>query len=316
MALQNISQLLPSSFQTDSLMKSLSEEFVLCENGNMVFHWADFYETCDLIKSQLDSSPLLMSDFKNRALALKRLEDIPIWVRDNAKIHQFTMYELYEKYILNQARLVGGVDPFSSIEISFISGTGPFKGMSIAECFNQSTYRDFVLVYLIEGKLPKRDFRIRLKSKILMEFGEDFKQAQLVSLEQLTINGLLFSIDSDIFRNEISQLNNVRMLLDSQMLENGIGMGLPELKVYLSQFAFNLLYSSRKEDALVYDVKNSRLQSSFDFSRSKKAYLFLSFDNLKADYPATVKSLQDFVIYTKDLIRSHYQQQLQKSKSA
>lgn len=316
MALQNITQLFAPTFLNDSaLTKTLGEEFVLCENGNMVFHWADFFETCDVIKSQLESDPALMEDFKHRETALGRLALIPVWVRTENKIHQTTMHDLYEKYILNQTHLLGGIDPFCPLEISFISGTGPFKGMSIAECFNKSTYRDFVLVYLIKGKLPRRDYRVRLKSKVLVEYGPNFNQAELVALEQLTMNGMLFSMDSETWMKKFSEEKEVRILVNAQMLGAGLGKNLSELKTHLSQYAFNLLYSSSKDDAMAVKLSDFSVQSSFDFSKNKRVFLFVSYDKLAETQPKGVKTIRAFVTHTKELVRDHYQQG-SKKKSA
>lgn len=306
MALQKITQFFSPSFLTESpLTKTLGEEFVLCENGNMVFHWADFFETCDHIKKQLENDEALMQDFKKRAHALKRLDLIPVWIKTESKIHQTTMFELYERYILNQSHLTG-IDPFCPLQISFISGTGPFKEMSVADCFNKSTYKDFVLVYLIEGKLPRRDFRIRLKSKILMEHGENFREAELVSLEQMTMNGLLLSLDSETYMKKISNLEQIRILMNFKILEDARGKGLEELQLHLSQYAFNLLYSANKNDALTCDLKELYVQSSFDFSRNKKVYLFVSYDKLAKYHPNSVKIIKDFVEQTKTLVKEHY----------
>ncbi len=316
MALQNITQLFSPTFLNDSaLLRTLGEEFILCENGNMVFHWADFYETCDLIKSQLENDPVLMNDFKQRENALTRLAQIPVWVRTESKVHQTTMHELYEKYILNQNNMLGGIDPFCPLEISFISGTGPFKGMSVAECFNKTTYRDFVLVYLIKGKLPRRDYRVRLKSKILAEYGSNFGQAELVNLEQLTMNGILLSIDSETYMKKISEQESLRLLINGKML-SGIGSTLDDLKGHLSQYAFNLLYSSSKEDSMTVKMSEFSVQSSFDFSKNKKVFLFISYDKLAESHPANVKAIRDFVIHSKELVRQHYQNGNAKKQTA
>jgi hypothetical protein len=316
MALQNITQLFAPSFLNDSpLTKTLGEEFVLCENGNMVFHWADFFETCDLIKSQLEKDQVLMNDFKQRETALTRLTQIPVWIRTESKVHQTTMHELYEKYILNQTHMLGGIDPFGQFDISFISGTGPFKTLSVTECFNKTTYRDFVLVYLIKGKLPKRDYRIRLKSKVLVEYGANFGKAELISLEQLTMNGMLFSIEAETYNKRVSDLDSARILINSKMLADAKGKNLEELKAHLAQYAFNLLYSSNKEDALDFKLSDFSAQSSFDFSKNKKMFLFVAYDKLAQSNPASIAAIRGFVTHTKELVRDHYQKETAKESA-
>lgn len=303
----SLNELFPATFLNESTsQQSLGEDFSLCENGNMVFHWADFNETCDAVKARLESESVLASEFKNKEIALKRLSLIPVWIRTEKKVHQTTMFDLYERYILNQMQLSLGVDPFGPIEISFISGTGPFKSMAIAECFNKSTYKDFVMVNLLNGKLPKRDYRIRLKSKILMEYGANFSQAGLINLEQLTMNGLLLSLDSEFFTKNISSQPELRFLIDTNSLRDGNDKDLTDLKIHLSQYAFNLMYSSRKEDSVTCAMKDFSVQSSFDFLKNKKVFLFVSYEKLAASNPK-IKDIQKFVTHTRGLVREHYQ---------
>jgi len=302
-----LSELFPSSILANaSLAQSLGEDFSLCDNGNMVFHWADYFETCNAVKSSFESNPEVLEEFIRKENSLNRLSLIPVWIRTEKKVHQTTMFELYERYILNQMHLSLGVDPFGPIELSFISSTGPFRSMAIAECFNSSTYKDFVMVYLLRDKLPKRDYRVRLKSKVLMEYGQDFSQAGIIGLEQLTMNGLLFSLDSDLFLKEISNHSEFRVLIDSASLSEGWLKNLSELKIYLSQFAFNLMFSSRKEDAVTCLMKDFSIQSSFDFLKNKKVYLFISYEKLSLANK-NIKNIQKFVEHTRNLIRDHYQ---------
>lgn len=304
MAPQKITQFFSSTFLNDSpLTKTLGEEFVLSDSGNIVFHWADFFETCDLVKAQLEKSPTLMEDFRARELSLKRLADIPVWIKTHSKIIQSTMFDLYENYILNH---LGGVNPFSPLKISFISAAGPFKELSIAECFNKDTYRDFILVYLIKGKLPKRDYRLRLKSKVLAEFGKNFANAELISLEQLTMHGMLLSVDSEVFLKKMQEEEHIRLLVNARMLTEVRGKSLDELKAHLSQYAFNLLYSSVKTDAVTCKFSDFSVQSSFDFAQNRKVYLFISYEKMAISNPAPVKAIREFVCQTKELVINQF----------
>jgi hypothetical protein len=311
MAQLSISNLFPSSFINDpAIRQSLGEELSLCDSGNIVFHWADFYETCDAVKSQVESNQELIEDFKKREQALSKLSFIPIWIRTHSKVHQTTVFDLYEKYILNQFKSIG-LDPFEPLEISFISGTGPFKNMALAECFNHSTYKDFVMLYLLNEKLPKRDFRVRLKAKVLAEYGKEFDKAQLIQLEQLTTNGLLFSVDSENFLSDISKTESLRILIDTKVLKEGNSKNLIEMKEVFSKYAFNLMYSSNKDDAVVCPLKDFSVQSSFDFLKAKKVFLFVSYDKLRPSHPMIVKNIQSFIEHSREVVRNHYKDKLQ-----
>jgi hypothetical protein len=147
-----LSRLFTTSASKDlSPAHNLGEEFSLCDNGTMVFHWADYHKTCDLIKERLQTDSTIQRDFDKREASVNRLELIPVWIRTKSKIHQTTMYELYERYILNQSHFLG-VDPFGAIDISFISANGPFRNLAISECFNKSVYHDFVMLYLLNSR--------------------------------------------------------------------------------------------------------------------------------------------------------------------
>jgi hypothetical protein len=306
----------PTFFNDTGIHKSLLEEFSLCENGSVIFHWADFHETCETIKEHLESNAVVMEDFKQREESISRLSLIPVWIRTKKRIHQLTMFDLYEGYLLNQSRLIVDLGPFGPLKLSFISGTGPFKSMAIAECFSHITYRDFVLVYLLKGKLPKRDFRIRLKAKVLIEYGKDFGQARLVQLEQMTASGLLFSVESDFYIQHFSQNKAVRILLDTNALNDAIGKNMTDLRKHFSNHTFNFMYSSRRVDAMDCSVKSFSCQSSFDFLKNKKVYLFITYEKLGKQNSRRVKDLKDFIVYSRDLVRTHYRDLAEKLKSA
>ncbi len=286
-------------------LSKLGEDFVLCDRGSVVFHWADFCETCDLVKSQLSRDASLAADLKRREQTLASLALIPIWVRTENQVRQTTVHDLYEKYLLNQIQLLG-LDPFYPSDISFISPTGPFKPLSITDCFNPTTYRDFVIVYLLQGKLPRRDFRIRLKSKILMEYGAELGGAEIVAIEQLTATGLLISLDADVFTRKVVGGETVRFLVNATTLAPALEMSLEEMKPHLSQYAHNFLYSSVKADAIECDLKHLSIQSAFDFSKNRKVFLFVSYDNLRCSNPKNLALLRGFVGHARDLVRLHY----------
>jgi hypothetical protein len=307
MAPPNITRILSSSpFDKFNSTNSLADEFALCDKGNVAFHWADFFETCDLIKARLQSEPGLWEDFNHRDAALNKLQLIPLWVKTERKIHQITVFDLYEGSIFNQAQILVGIDPFSAPEISFISASGPFRKMTIADCLNKCTYRDFVIVSLIKGNLARRNYRIRLKSRILLEYGANVGQAELVSLEQLTTQGILLSLDSDIYLRKIRNVESIRLLVNVKSLAETKGKCLKEFKGYLSHFAFNLLYSSLTGDSIICHMKDVLAQSSFDLARNRRVFLFVSYNKLQALNPQSIGVIKEFVDQTRDLVREHY----------
>jgi hypothetical protein len=307
-------ELFPANFLNESTIRhGLGEEFHLCENGHMVFHWTDFHETCDVIKERLENEPGLNLELQKKLAALERLSQVPVWIRSKVKVHQTTMYELYHQYILNQTKLARDIDPFGPMAISFISSTGPFRELAITECFNQMIYKDFVMMFLLQNKLPKRDYRIRIKAKVLMEYGADYNQAALINLEQLTMQGLLLSIDSSFFLKEMSHQDELRFFIDTSVLANSCDKTLPELKEYLNQHALNLLYSSNKKDAMTCKVSDLSVQSSFDFLKNNKVFIFISYQKMNSS-ENSISGITSFINHTRELMRDYYQ--IDKSKKS
>ncbi len=90
----SVANYFPQSFLNEnSLHVSLGEEFSLGENGVMVFHWSDFFETCDSVKFALENDPELLADFKRRELGIEQHSKIPVWIRTRNKVHQSNMFD-------------------------------------------------------------------------------------------------------------------------------------------------------------------------------------------------------------------------------
>jgi hypothetical protein len=308
MAHLNITQSFFPPFLNDlNLTDTLRKDFALCDTGNIVFHWADFFETCDLMKEKLESGRGLLADFKHRDFALKNLKLLPVWLKTDKKVYHTTVFDLYESYIFNPRSVLSGLDLMFPLEISFISSTGPFRGMSVADCLNISTFRDFVIISLLQERLPRRNYRIRLKSKILLEYGPNFEQAELVALEQLSINGILLSVDSEVYLRKIQNIDSVRFLVNFRSLAGAKGKSLNDFKGYLSQYAFNLLYSSMRGDSVTCRVRDFSVQASFDLARNRRVFLYVTYDKLEASNPECIGVIREFVEQTRELVRGHYQ---------
>lgn len=317
MVTQKISTYFSSLFTNDFfLSNSIGEDLSLCDNGNILFNWSDYHETCTLVKNRLQTDSLLASEYKKFKQAIMQLNLIPIWIKTDKSVQEFTLFNLYQNFILHRSAFASDLDPFVPIQISFISGSGPYKYMSLTECFNEKTYKDFVIFYIIEEKIPNRDFRIRLRSKVLLSFGLDFTQAELVSIEQLTSKGILVSMDSDIYFNKISHSRDIRLLINYHTLAQALDKDLMDLKSYLSQYIFNFLYSSQKEDFISCSSKDFTVQSSFDFLKSRKIFLFLSYDKLSSPSSDAVVAIRNFVEHARSLVSKHYQVEISVPKTA
>lgn len=281
--------------------QTLGDNFSLSQLGVIAFHWADFSETCELLESQMRCDETLSQDFHKMKERVNALSLVPIWVKGQGRIRQFNLHDLYANYIMNQNQ--EKLDPHTPMDISFISGSGPFKTLAISECFNHQTYRDMVMVMLLEQKIARRDFRVRVKAKVLVEYGASYEHGHLFQVEQLTNTGLLFSCSSDFYFREWPKIKNLRILMNTQMMSEASKMSLEQMRIYFDQFPFNLMYSSKKEDGIYASPESWSVASSFDFFQQKKVYLFLPFSKIEERHSISVDNLQMFMESAKGIVR-------------
>jgi hypothetical protein len=306
-----LTKIFAPAYHADSQRLAFGEDIPLCENGNLVFHWADFNETCAQLKTAIDTDPEIREEYNLKLAGLNSLRSNPVWIKTSSKVHQTTMYDLYHAFILNPTTVSFSSDPFGPLEISFISSSGPFKSLSVTQCFNKQIYKDFVMINLLEGGLPRRDFRVRSNCKILLEYGANYQEAALIQLEQFTTHGLLLSIDREIYQ-KFSPNGSIRLLLDTTPLQQAVGLEIKEMRSHFSPYAFNLLYSARKEDALTCNISDISSGSSFEFLRTNRIHLFLSYDRLRGDTDS-VAHVRSFVQHCRELMRQYFQTHLKKT---
>jgi hypothetical protein len=317
MGLIIFNKILSSSSQLASYEdKTFFENLILCPPSQMIFHWSDSLETCEIVKALIEDSETYANELKTCEKALNQLKFIPVWIKTPKKTHQSSMYDLYEEYILHQDNLFDSLDPFCPYEISFLSGMGPFRRLSITECLSESTHREFILLFLMKGKIRAGDFSLKLKSKILMEYGDQYSKADLIDLLQLTSEGIVISLNSDFYTREYSSLKSLRLLINFRILVPVKNKNLDEVSAHLSQYAYHLFYSSSKEDSALFDLSDFIIEAQHDFSGQKKIPLFVSYEKISHTNPLGAKLLKDFVHQTKKMILSQYNQKLESKKAA
>lgn len=283
---------------------NLFEPLCLGHQNNLSFHWADFHETCVAYKNHIEIDSLSKQEFEKRVTSLKKLLLVPVWMKTANKIIQTTMYDLYDRYLMGSFKVFDQFEPFDRVELSFMSGTGPFKSMAVAECFNRATYQDFVVFGLMNDKLRKREFRLRCKTKLLFEYGANFEKAALMNLEQISCHGFLFSTESAEFMAQMSLTPHFRFLMDTKIMKESKGKTLEEIISLTKLQPFNLFYSSCKTDCFSADSQGINFQSGIDFMQSKKHHFFIPFDKING---GDLKSVKSFMEQTKTLISNLYE---------
>jgi len=279
----------------------VGEEISFNENKNMVFSWPDFADACDLFQTQILPDSALHNLYEVKRSHNNKLKNIPLWFKtQDGKIHSFSMFELYEYCILNKFNDYS-LDPYTQTSISFISAKGPYKLMAPSECLNKEIYQDFVMIYLLENKLPKRNFRIRLNAKVL--FGSVENEPTLAQLQQITDDGLLFSVNSDFFAKNVAQSEQAKFYLNPEVFKINNSGTINDLQKFLASKNFDFMYSSKKEHQFTFNMTHIKPQSSFDFFKDKNVYIFVKYGSIESSKALAVSEIEKFVKTTKLLIK-------------
>lgn len=259
----------------------------LCELGSVCFFWADSDESCMNLEQLIKSNPSLKEDYQKRVDSLNALRTIPIWLKFNSRVQEKTMFDLYQDHILG----LSTIPMASRIQISLLSSHGPFESMTLSDLFHPIMYEQFVMVLLLTGKLSRREFRLRFKTRLLLEQNHS---VHLVNLEQMSSKGILLSSEKPMIEGVIN------FFLDYQVLHETKGMSLSETKEYLTSRANNFLYTAHSDSRISINTKGVKSQTKFDFMKRKVYYYFISFDRFENKNAAKV--LEEFVCHSKNLI--------------
>lgn len=261
------------------------------------FHWSDFRDACDLWQARIIQEPGLKRDYERRLQEITKLRGLPVWVRSGKTTTQTNLYALYEGFICNGLWQVDESLPRPSFEISLIAPSGPFRRMSINECFNMQTYRDFVMIFLLQNKLPRRDFRLRVKCKLLAEFGADYSGAGVVGLEQITRSGVLLQMSGDMYYGQMRPgEGKVRLLFKTQLLrEAGEARSAQEFRSRIESWRANPFYTLEKSQGLTFACHAAQPNSRFDGDATQDCFVMVPFDHMESASPGAVAEIQRFI---------------------
>lgn len=271
------------------------EHVVLNAAASVSFHWTDFQETCQLYQRRVAATPALREELRLKQLELERLRQIPLWIKRNGATTHTSLYELYDQFILDKLPL-DHADPHAPTDISFVSPSGPFKKLSITECFNLQTYQSFVSLYLLKNKLPARDFRLRVKSRLLIEYGRNLQEVAMVDLEQITAEGLLLRCPAPLFFSGLRGQDQFRLLITTAGLDKlAKKPSWSEFHAFIGGWDVNPFYGQSKLEAFELSCADLRMHSRFDFTQTRDVYLYLKFTTLRASNELLALRLEQFI---------------------
>lgn len=273
----------------------LNETVVLNPRGPVSFQWTDFHETCQRNQERLISDALFKAEFELKVTELQKLRAMAVWLRTPTnQIIQTTLFELYQDAIFE--RHWCGQESHAPCEVSFIAPSGPYKKFAVVDCLNTQTYQDFVQYFLLEGKLPQRDFRLRVPGRLLMEFGPGLSGAALIDLQQITATGLLFKCPAGLFFNQVRPHGKLRLLIKTSSLEGANkSSDWDGFQQAIGEWGLNPFYTQNKMEAFVLSCTDFQVASRFDFGQTQDVYLFVDYKALEGSHQLMAQHFARFV---------------------
>ncbi len=287
------------NFEQEFELFPMSEQ----DTSPLQFMWSDYDECCDYFRQKMKGDLDVVKLKEQKITELSHLKHIPVWIRRDSKLYTTHLFDIYENHL--QRKSILNTDPSVPMDISFISPSGPFKTMAITDCLNIQNYQDFVFLSLLDNKLPSREFRLRLQSRLLFESGTQFENTLLGSLCQITSKGLLFKVKAADFFNKIKESSQLRLLMNTQVFETTKqSLTWAEVKSSVDSWPTHPLYTQNKTDAFLIDPKELQLAHRFDYGRTSEVYFFVPFKHLSVSNGLMVKKIENFLLQMKSCIKN------------
>jgi hypothetical protein len=156
--------------------------------------WSDCQQSILYIQNNHKKDLHLHMSLENLYQRLHALREHHLWVRTKGKVNRYDLFSLYSDALRFKTVTDQKISLHEPVEISWLSSRGPFQLKSIGECFNFGVYDDMAKWLVFNNLIAPRDFRLRLKVKLLGEYTNGYKQNTLVHLKQLSHEGLLLSM--------------------------------------------------------------------------------------------------------------------------
>lgn len=253
----------------------------LTTNQNMSFHWADYSLTCDIYRGLIKNDAKYHQIQNTLVLNMDQLRTVPVWVKTIDGVSTLSLYDIYDSLTTKGKMSRFYVNKENKLVLSFSGPEGPFEILSPSECINKNRYSDFVFTYLLQEKLPTRDFRVRCKGSVLCYYDVCFNKQIKIDVEQITSDGILFSTDDDTLKDKLFYSKEIKFLMNLELFHQNLHKSFNELRNNFSDYEYNLFFTRDSRHSYHVQPKNLYFYHAYDFDQTGKTYFYCHFSNFK-----------------------------------
>jgi hypothetical protein len=260
-------------------------------NSIQNFNWSDHALSCELYKKLISHDESHAQSYLLLKAKLDELKRIPLWIKTKMEVMSIDLYELYASHVRGSFENVHQLS-----QVSFVSPSGPYKLVSVSSLLALDVYENFVKFFLLTGQLKPRDFRLRIRSKILMEFGQNSSQVGLLELQQITPQGILLKChhrDEELLMSSQS----LSLFVNPSFMQNPYE-NLEQMIVKNS----NPFYTQDRSFQLAIKLNSVKFSKRFDFNKTQESFLYVSYDQLEDQNKKIIPLMKTYVKKSRDSI--------------
>jgi hypothetical protein len=273
---------------------SFSECISFSDRNNLKLHWADSLETCRLIQHNIKNRGVKYNDFKFLLSHLEELRSVPVWVKGERGVKQFTLYDLYHSIVLPERFHLKTINVDKNYDISLVGPSGPYKNVHLRTWINQKDYLDIVYKNILNGTLSPREFRVRVEGKILCHYLSG-KNTCVLNVKQITKDGILFSTRELNFYDHLENTKELQLLLDLSIFNKNLHSDLNEIQQDFSEIEQSLFFTHEEQNVFQVNLNATHSYMHYTIEDSqfvKTHFLFIPFH---AFSDAKINLLKQFV---------------------
>lgn len=270
---------LPHLFEQSDLYSALC----LSENKNLKVHWADSVETTRLIQNNIKNRGAKYPEFKKLISDLEELKLIPVWIKGDNGIKQYSLYDLYHAIVLPEKFHLKALNVESHYELSLVGPSGPYKNIFLKTWINSKDYLNIIFKNILNGTLLPREFRLRVEGRILLSYLGG-KNSCVLNVKQLTKDGILFSTNELNFYDHLSQANELKLFMDLSLFRKNLKSSLDTIYRDFSNYQRSLFFSHLSQNSFSIDCEKTKSYIHYNLEEKnlmKSHYIFMPFKAFK-----------------------------------
>ncbi|MBL7665335.1 MAG: hypothetical protein JNM93_09385 [Bacteriovoracaceae bacterium] len=278
----------------------------LTTNQNINFHWADYSLTCDLYRDLVKKDSKFHQAHNSIVMNLEKLKTVPVWVKTIDNVTTLSLYDIYDALATKGKMSRFYVNKANKLVISFAGPNGPFEVLSPSECVNLDRYTDFIFSYLLQGKIPTRDFRLRCQGKVGCYYDVCFNKQTEIDVEQITSDGILFSTKDNELKNKLLYSKEIKILMNLDLFHKVLKKSFNELRNAFSDYRFNLFFTRDSRHSYHVIPKHLYFYQAYDHDMTGITYIYCYFQNFKGNNDVLENILKEFT----DQIRNQLKEEI------